>query len=78
MLATSKKFTLVFVSVPLQHSLHDAAKKGNVNAVQTLIERGVDVNTKDDNKVSIKEILWKLGSNSLIVSFSSSAHMDFL
>ena len=59
MLVTSKHFTLVFVSVSLQHSLHDAAKKGDVNAVQNLIERGADVNTEDDNKVSIREILWK-------------------
>ena len=57
MLVTSKHFTLAFVSVPLQRSLHDAAKKGDVNAVKTLIERGADVNTKDDNKVSIREIL---------------------
>ena len=59
MLMTSKHFTLVFVSVPLQRSLHNAAKKGDVNAVKTLIERGDDVNTEDDNKVSIREILWK-------------------
>ena len=49
-------FTLVFISVPLQYSLHVAAEQGDLNTVKALVERGADINAKDDNEVSIKEI----------------------
>ena len=52
---TPKHFTLVFISVPLQNSLHVAARQGDLNAVKSHVERGVDINTKDDNGVSIRE-----------------------
>ena len=53
---TQKHFTLFFISVSLQYSLHVAAGQGDLNAVKTLTERGADVNMKDDNGVSIREI----------------------
>ena len=53
---TQNIFTLVFVPVPMQYSLHVAAGQGDLNAVKTLIERGADINSKDDNEVSIREI----------------------
>ena len=56
MLMTPNHFTLVFVSVPLQYCLHVAARQGDLNALKSHVERGADVNTKDDNGVSIKEV----------------------
>ena len=42
--------------MPLQYSLHVAAGQGDLNAVKSHVERGADINMKDDNGVSIKEI----------------------
>ena len=53
---TPEYFTLAFVSVLLQYPLHVAARQGNLDAVKSHVERGADINTKDDNGVSIKEI----------------------
>lgn len=46
-----KHFTLVFVSVPLQCSLHKAARQGDLNEVKALVEKGAGINAKDDNGV---------------------------
>ena len=53
LLIIQKYFTQVLISVVLQYSLHVAAGQGDLIAVKTLVERGVDVNAKDDNGVSI-------------------------
>ena len=53
---TPNHFTLVFVSVPLQYCLHVATRQGDLSALKSHVERGADINTKDDNGVSIKEI----------------------
>ena len=51
-LMTPKHFTLVFISVvPLQCSLHVAVRQGGLNAVKSHVERGADINTKDDKGV---------------------------
>ena len=49
LLMTPKHFTL---SVPLQYCLHVAARQGDLNALKSHVERGADINTKDDNGVS--------------------------
>ena len=51
-----KTFYLFFISLPLQYSLHVAAGQGDLNAVKSHVERGADINMKDDNGVSIREI----------------------
>ena len=56
LLMTPEYFTLAFVSVLLQYPMHVAARQGNLDAVKSHVERGADINTKDDNGVSIKEI----------------------
>ena len=52
----SKYFTLLFISVALQCSLHVAAGQGDLSAVKTHVDRGADINAKDDNGVSVREI----------------------
>ena len=56
LLIIQKYFTQVLISVVLQYSLHVAAGQGDLSAVKALVERGADINAKDDNGVSIREI----------------------
>ena len=42
--------------MPLQYTLHVAAGKGDLDAVKTFLDRGADINTEDENKVSMREI----------------------
>ena len=51
-----KYITLVFISVALQCSLHVAAGQGDLNEVKALVERGADINAKDKDGVSMREI----------------------
>ena len=46
---TPKHFTLF---VPLQYCLHVAARQGDLNALKFHVERGADINGRDDNGVS--------------------------
>ena len=56
LLIIQKYFTQVLTSVVLQYSLHVAAGQGDLRAVKTLVDRGADINAKDDNGVRIREI----------------------
>ena len=56
LLIIQKYFTQVLISVVLQYSLHVAAGQDDLSAVKTLVDRGADINAKDDNGVSIREI----------------------
>ena len=56
LLIIQKYFTEVLISVALQYSLHVAAGQGDLSAVKALVDRGADVNAKDDNGVSIREM----------------------
>ena len=53
LLIIRKYFTQVLMSVALQYSLHVAAGQGDLSAVKALVERGADINAKDDNGVTI-------------------------
>lgn len=46
----------VCIFMPLQYSLRVAAGQGDWNTVKALVERGANVNAKDDNGVCIRKI----------------------
>ena len=42
--------------MPLQYALHVAARNDDLAEVKAFLDRGADINTEDENKVSMGEI----------------------